>query len=118
MAHREFIDETGAEWTVFDVIPGADDRRASERRNPDRNPEVAADDRRAEERRGGFRSSRPVRLTRGWLCFEREGERRRLQPIPDNWQHLGDAELVALLREAVVSPRRTRENQSAGQGRR
>jgi hypothetical protein len=119
MAHRQFIDETGAEWTVYDVVPRADDRRKHDRRQDDASTVNDGDDRRAEDRRVTLRSSRPVRLTRGWLCFEREeGERRRLQPIPDKWHHFPDTELVALLQEARPAPRRKQLDQSAGVGRR
>ena len=29
----------------------------------------------------------------GWLCFDRGSERRRLAPIPDDWESLPDGEL-------------------------
>jgi hypothetical protein len=47
-------------------------------------------------------------LTKGWLCFEREGERRRLQPIPERWAALDDAGLEKLLEVANVAPVRKR----------
>lgn len=106
MAHREFTDENGVEWTVFDVVPRDDERRTGERRqaeDPASSPEA---DRRADERRRSVRTSRPVRLSRPWLCFEGGGERRRLQPVPEGWHLLSDAELVALMREARLAPRR------------
>lgn len=114
MAYREFIDEKGAEWTVYDVVPRADDRRRSDRRADDGSSDAEEDDRRGEDRRVTFRSSRPVRLTSGWLCFERDGERRRLQPIPEKWHHLSDAQLAALLGEARPAPRRKLVDQGAG----
>ena len=106
MAHREFIDESGVEWTVFDVVPRADERRTGERRQADDAVSPPAADRRADERRTTVRTSRPVRLSQPWLCFEGGGERRRLQPVPEGWHLLSDAELIALMREARLAPRR------------
>ena len=105
MAHRQFTDPDGVEWTVYDVVPRADERRRHDRRDlaqgaGDENDERRGDDRRAT---GG---ARPVRLTRGWLCFESSRERRRLQPIPEKWEHSTDADLAALLQRARVAPRR------------
>ena len=39
---------------------------------------------------------------RGWLCFEHDNERRRLAPIPKNWEDLPEAYLAGLW--AVASP--------------
>ena len=109
MANREFIDSTGTEWFVFDVTPRADDRRSYDRRR-----EEAEDgkSRELEDRRGEGRrvtvGQRPPRLTQGWLCFERDGERRRLQPIPEGWMTLPDSELEKLLLAARVAPLRKR----------
>jgi hypothetical protein len=104
MAHRQFTDESGTEWTVYDVIPRLDERRAGDRR--DRGPESAeSQERRGEDRRATV-THRPSRLTRGWLCFESAHERRRLQPIPDEWHHRSDADLAGLLEQARVAPRR------------
>jgi hypothetical protein len=105
MAHRQFLDAAGAEWTVYDVNPRADERRVQQRRDSSGDDDGFAD-RRGEDRRATVGAIRPPRLTRGWLCFESHGERRRLQPIPDSW-HLGsDADLAQLLQQARVAPRR------------
>lgn len=106
MAYRVFADESGVEWTVFDVVPRADERRIGERRQSDDAVSQPAADRRTDERRTTVRTSRPVRLSHPWLCFESRGERRRLQPVPDGWYLLSDPELSALMREARVAPRR------------
>lgn len=109
MAHRDFTDSTGTEWFVFDVTPRADERRSYDRRREEAEPGRADD---AEDRRGDSRrvtvGQRPPRLTQGWLCFEREGERRRLQPIPENWRSLPDSELEKLLAAAPIAPLRKR----------
>lgn len=105
MAHRSFLDAAGTEWTVYDVNPRADERRSHDRRDHSGDAETTVD-RRAEDRRATVGGVRPVRLTRGWLCFESKGERRRLQPIPENWHLQSDAELAGLLGQARVAPRR------------
>jgi hypothetical protein len=111
MAHRQFIDGDGVEWTVYDVIPRADERRSKDRRDQSHAAELPVD-RRGDDRRAGI-PARPVRITRGWLCFESAGERRRLQPIPEDWHHSDDAGLIELMQQASVAPRRTRLGQEA-----
>ena len=105
MAHRSFLDAAGTEWTVYDVNPRADERRSHDRRDTLGDSE-ATGDRRTEDRRATVGGVRPVRLTRGWLCFESSRERRRLQPIPERWHLLPDAELAGLLGQARIAPRR------------
>ena len=36
----------------------------------------------------------------GWLCFEQPDERRRLSPIPKDWQELPETELARLWERA------------------
>ena len=110
MAHRQFTDSSGTEWFVFDVTPRADDRRSYDRRRDGAPASAQDDDRRANDRRVTVGGQRPPRLTKGWLCFEREGERRRLQPVPDKWIKLPDADLERLLEVASVAPIRKRAN--------
>lgn len=44
---------------------------------------------------------------RGWLTFECEECLRRLAPIPDGWDGLGEDRLELLCKAAVDVPRRT-----------
>jgi hypothetical protein len=37
----------------------------------------------------------------GWLCFESEGDKRRLVNPPAGWDHLPEGELVRLLAQAT-----------------
>ena len=79
MAFRTFLDSAGNEWQAFDVVPRADERRRVDRRSPEErraNPE----DRRDGDRRltVGGRSPLASGVAAGWLCFERNGDRRRL----------------------------------------
>ena len=107
MAHRTFTDENGLEWLAFDVTPRADDRRGANRRWSQELSGVEtteSEDRRGPDRRVAVDGQRPPRLTKGWVCFEREGERRRLQPVPEGWSRLSDVELREFLAVARVAP--------------
>jgi hypothetical protein len=44
-------------------------------------------------------------LIDGWLCFERGNERRRLRPIPDNWENLSEHDLARMLDQAQPEAR-------------
>ena len=58
MAYREFVDDVGTMWRVWDTHP------------------VAANT---------LRTVSPS-YAGGWLTFESESERRRLAPIPSGWE--------------------------------
>ena len=95
MPVRVFRDSEGIQWTVWAVLPSAEERRSE----PDRR---ALRDRRGADsptppdvdRRSGFeRRQTPRRRAAplpgyelGWLCFEGGGQRRRLAPIPPDWE--------------------------------
>ncbi len=76
MALREFTDGGGVRWRVWKVIP------LTSTRGPEN---------------GRISMSGPVA---GWLCFERDGEKRRLTPVPDGWEALEEHDLCALLATA------------------
>ncbi len=38
----------------------------------------------------------PESMATGWLCFEAEDEKRRLQPVPEEWERGSDGELWSL----------------------
>jgi hypothetical protein len=40
-------------------------------------------------------------MTGGWLCFESDGDKRRLVGPPAGWEHLHDTELVEMLGRAT-----------------
>jgi hypothetical protein len=78
MAFREFTDEAGRKWTVWDVFP-----TFAERRERDAGPPLGV-----RERRRFAKPRAPIsaQMARGWLAFEAaDGERRRLAPIPNGW---------------------------------
>jgi len=69
---REFVDPKGVRWKVWDVWPTG---------------RVASDD------------ARPISmfpsmgLSGGWLCFESATEKRRLSPVPPEWENCDEATL-------------------------
>lgn len=88
------------------------ERRAADRRQPRSEPY------RGPERRVGDRRRRtPALMTpgleAGWLCFETEGAKRRLTPIPAGWEDAGDEQLHELVQRARPVVPRTREVQAA-----
>ena len=108
MSFRSFTDASGVEWQAFDVVPRSEERRSYDRRGPDAKEVTLADgsdaDRRDSERRltVGTSMSFLNAASGGWLCFECEGERRRLSPIPDSWMSCATAQLERYCRAARV----------------
>ncbi len=94
MSHRVFVDRLGLPWEVWDVIPGIAERRAGiERRDLTRE----VDDRR--EQSGAWIGVRHE-FAEGWLCFQNGAEKRRLAPIPRDWERLADDDLLRLMDSA------------------
>ena len=100
MAYREFTDDRGREWKVWDVYPTLAERRLR----------AAGPPRGLRERRRRAAGRPPVRadMSNGWLTFEScDGERRRLAPIPDRaegWFSASDQELMSWCATAEVAP--------------
>jgi hypothetical protein len=85
MALREFSDGEGRGWRVWNVHPArgySSSRAGGERRR--RAGAYAGEERRGHERRH-LTLTLPG-LERGWLCFEAGEEKRRMSPIPDDWE--------------------------------
>jgi len=95
MAYRNFVDSKGVEWQAWDVLPKAVERRINDRRTHREN--LSFPDRRRLQRRQveGHWTPLTSGLRDGWLCFDAEGDRRRLTPIPTDWE---DCPLDALER--------------------
>ena len=74
---RVFDDAEGKRWHVYAVHPSASSTRTGTLAAP-------------------FRD--------GWLCFESHDQRRRLAPIPENWEALTESGLLALCRNAEPAP--------------
>ena len=93
MAYRTFIDSHGVEWQTWDVLPKGVERRITDRRVC---PEALSfPDRRHVDRRQveGHWSPLTSGLRDGWLCFDAGGNRRRLTPIPPDWEECAPAAL-------------------------
>src|SRR3954467_10658876 len=92
MAHSMRRDEAGREWDVWEVVPTAVERRIA--RSATKFETV--------ERRK-VRETRvvvPDRLQNGWLAFQSGRDRRRLAPIPPDWEEMTAYELLELLQHA------------------
>lgn len=110
MPSRRFIDESGVRCLVWAVGPAWAERRSgSERRVWDAEAlELDAferrhgGDRRADDSDGAPRAKIPKHLVGGWLAFEGPSGRRRLAPIPTDWEQASEAELSAYWAKAVA----------------
>ena len=107
MSYREFSDESGQKWGVWFVSPSSAERRQENRREV-RIASFSGGDRRvvADRRQHPLRARSAVApgYENGWLCFESQrGEKRRLIPVPDNWEQADADQLRAWWREAVDS---------------
>jgi hypothetical protein len=106
VSYRTFIDSGGKRWEVWLITPAAAERRRVDRRvnaAPGEAPEGFVDRRRTPERRKSpFRRNVAVasEYSNGWLCFESEGEKRRLAPVPEGWQEAGPDRLSTWLQAA------------------
>jgi hypothetical protein len=111
VSYRTFVDSAGRRWEVWLVTPAAAERRRTDRRaaaggsKPGRGDSFeGVSDRRItpERRRNPFRRNLDVasEYSNGWLCFEGEGEKRRLAPVPDGWEQAGPDRLATWLQSA------------------
>jgi hypothetical protein len=95
MSLRQFTDQAGSRWEVWDVRPTSLTRPFP--------PVQEADPAQTITSLGPVRDS----YAGGWLCFVRGDEKRRLAPIPPEWHLATEVELDALCREATeVAPSR------------
>ena len=110
MAVRTFVDARGTRWQVWAVRPTTRELRSGQ----DRRASAAHDARFAARPRGPERRVRDLgrpagvaaSLTGGWLCFEAEARagtamRRRLAPIPAQWETAPESALRAHLDRAA-----------------
>jgi hypothetical protein len=104
MSYRTFVDSAGRRWEVWLVTPAAAERRKVDRRAASEGSFEGKMERRKtpERRRSPFRRSVTVatEYNNGWLCFESEGEKRRLVPVPEGWTEAGPDRLSTFLQAA------------------
>lgn len=107
---RDFRDDSGRTWTAWDVVPSWGERRISNRRHRTEGAPSGSDERRQAERRRrrGIRVGLPATLAHGWLAFACDRERRRIAPIPSDWDGLAEEQLRALWQSAERLPDRRR----------
>ena len=102
MAKRQFTNEDGVAWVVWDVHPEDLGRTQYDRR-------ALTQPANATLRASGaaHRDERAVHpeLQKGWLCFQSDKEKRRFTPIPVDWHELPDSVLRAMLEVATPAPR-------------
>jgi hypothetical protein len=111
MGHRTFTDADGVIWQVWDVHPQLAERRhAARRAAPSRLSPGAPDHRTGAERRHRHEARVAVRqgYEHGWLAFDSVVGSRRLAPIPEGWDDLADASLLALCRRGEDAGRARR----------
>ena len=98
MAHREFEDDRGQLWEVWDVLPERRDRRSGvDRRKQARE---TFDRRKARILTAAISGD----FARGWLVFSSKLDRRRYVPLPDGWIEATDLQLRDWCAAAVSIP--------------
>ena len=103
MAYREFTDQWGVQWKAWFVAPTTAERRLPGVRRV-RSPREPGDRRTAAPHaRRGLRLTVLEEMRRGWLCFQSDGEKRRLAPVPPAWATMSDAVLAELCAHAIVA---------------
>jgi hypothetical protein len=110
VASRTFTDARGVQWTVWSVSPSWAERRFQRERRVRDVADIERERRHSDDRRQDLGKSGPrvkisETLTGGWLAFEGI-ERRRLSPIPADWETMSDRELNALCDRATPVPGR------------
>ena len=91
MAHRNLTDELGRSWLVWEVTPGAIERRKRSR----------VVEHSGSRQEGAPRVGVAANLREGWLAFESKRDKRRLAPAPEGWLELSDEELLVHLNQAT-----------------
>lgn len=111
MPRRTFVDDRGKSWEIWEVHPSSVERRALERRHKQAAAWTGAERRANSNRRRKL--SVPIDpaqpLAHGWLVFKSADEKRRLAPIPPNWESIQDRGLRDLLEQARITASRIEE---------
>ena len=109
MPQREFRDERGVSWVVTAVYPDPPERREWIRRAEDQGASEESGTSEERDRRAGYdRREIPFSyvspgLERGWLLFTSAlDERRRLFPIPPEWEEASLEQFRVWCRGAII----------------
>lgn len=106
---RRFVDNSGQQWTVWEVRPGrvltgaAGERRQGSERRGEAAPDPIIERRRVGERRTRVRAriaGVAAPFVDGWLTFQTGAQRRRLAPVPADWEAMPPSTLDELCRRA------------------
>lgn len=111
MPYRTFSDDQGKSWEIWDVRPDVEHRDGDRRREdgaeswtgPERR--IASDRRQLPQARMRLSES----MSEGWLVFKSADEKRRLAPIPANWERCRGQELRELWNNADIIASRIEE---------
>lgn len=107
MALRAF-QRAGVLWQVWSVIPGtrqdSERRRGLDRRSPEPIFRYRGPERRKALERRRIAGAVSAGFAAGWLVFQAPAERRRLAPIPANWETCSADELARLCERARPVP--------------
>lgn len=95
MTHRVITDPGGRTWHIWQVEP----------LEWDEPPVADAPDVEPHATPTSLAAYLDPALSKGWLCFESQTERRRLAPIPAGWDRMAESELRALCAWATTVPR-------------
>ena len=94
MAIREYTDRKGVRWEVWHIIPSGRYHRPP---GPERRIEQVAFSG-PNRRQAGFVLT--PGLEAGWLCFQSVVGKRRLAPVPGDWQQCSDEDLATYFERA------------------
>lgn len=111
MSHRTVRDAEGVAWEIWEVRPAWAERRVGTRRGQQNDGDDPAGNHRNGRERRQIVEVRPrvgQGLEGGWLVFASPFEKRRLTPIPIEWEALPDETLVGLSRNAPAIPKSRR----------
>ena len=101
MALREYVDASGASWQVWHVVPTT---RAITPAIPNDRRKQAAGDLPTERRKRGITLT--PGMEGGWLCFESAAQKRRLMPVPGDWESCPDEAIARYPARATPVSRR------------
>jgi hypothetical protein len=102
VAVREYTDSDGVAWQVWEVIPQSVERRKLRERR------VADRDQYDRRKRHEVRLRPSDGDVDGWLVFESFDVKKRLRPIPKDWNQASEVELESMCARAERATRTSR----------